>query len=64
MLKGGRRFSFNASVVYGDGEGRVGYGLGKAGEIASAIKKGTNKAKKNMRLVYHLQNIYTSYCDR
>ena len=51
VTKGGKKMSFSALVVVGDGRGRVGYSLDKAGEVATAIRKALAKAKKNMILV-------------
>ena len=50
-VKGGRVMKFSALVVVGDGKGKVGYGMGKAGEVSEAIRKGIEDAKKNMTTI-------------
>ncbi len=60
VVKGGRKFSFSAIVVVGDGKGTVGCGLGKANQVPEAIRKGVEKAKRDMTYV-HLENMSIPY---
>ncbi|EPP34856.1 ribosomal protein S5 [Chlamydia ibidis] len=56
VVKGGRKFSFSALILVGDGKGRLGYGFAKANELTDAIRKGGEAARKNLMNIYSLEN--------
>src|SRR5574344_1265858 len=62
VTKGGRTFTFAAIVVVGDGNGVIGYGLGKAGEVTAAIAKGVEAAKKNLFKIPVLKGTVPQLC--
>ena len=62
VTKGGRTFTFAAIVVVGDGNGVIGWGLGKAGEVTAAIQKGTDSAKKTSCSWYWLEGWWCYAC--
>ena len=61
VVKGGRRFSFSALMVVGDGNGNVGFGLGKAQEVPEALRKATEHARKNMVKVPLIEGLICFY---